>query len=153
MAAQRGSSVRDVTVLVVKPWKSRIVQPAVILALGAWPALFWHGSGPAARIIAVIACVSAASIVGRLARSRLEVRIDGSVVVKAILRDYSFPAGSFALEVGHIQTLFTLITQPCLVVASGGRRHSFWTLSDTSDDRVDEWLLRIERALASNQRD
>ena len=132
---------------VIRPWKSRVIQPIAIAALGIWPNLFFWIPGVFSWPLAVITLVPAGWLVWRLATARAVVRADGSLEVRAVRRTYRFPPGKALVEVGESSTFFSFWPASCLRVVVEERELSFWSISDMSDQRVECWVETLRLAM------
>ncbi len=69
--------------LVIRPWKSRIVQTLAFLALGIWPnVIAWQP--PFSATLAAITLLPAVWIAWRVARAEALVYDDGSALVDGL---------------------------------------------------------------------
>lgn len=136
--------------LIIRPWKSRLVQATVLWLLLASPSVLWAAAGGGWPWVLVGITIGPATWPAwRILRSRVTVWDSGQLEVRAVLRDWRFDLSSVKVAVSERQTAFSYMPQPCLQVDDGVRRWVFWTIADTSDDRVIGWVRAIEGAQRS----
>ncbi len=133
---------------IVRPWKSRCIQPLVVIALAVWPNIIFWIAGTFPWQLAVATVGPAAWLSWRLATSKAVVDQDGSLLVRAVRRTHHFPPGTVDVEVGESNTFFSFMPQPCLRLVGDERAWAFWSISDTSDRRVERWIGDLRNALS-----
>lgn len=129
----------------IRPWKSRIVQSISFAAVLLLPNMFPF-EPPVQTALAVVTASATVWLVWRLARSRVVVRADRSIEVRAVLRDYVFDGAAVDVKVEDVQTILMSGQVPCVAVATKDRLFRFWSVSDTSDDRVERWVAQIRES-------